>query len=124
MHRTRAGSDSGGSLVVSPCRGKPSRLQDLQIYTSTSFTDTFVQTLTPHSNSAGDNSGDNNVVGSKDSAGSGNTVTFPSILKDRDLAGSLSGLTNTIGSITNPSAGSGNRFLGNGNANGQNSGNG
>jgi hypothetical protein len=82
-----------------------------------------VQPLTQHSNSAGSNSGNNNVAGSGNSAGNGNTVTFPSILKDRDLVGSLSGITNTIGSITSPSAGSGNRFLGNGNGNGQNSGN-
>ncbi|KAJ4331991.1 hypothetical protein N0V87_008731 [Didymella glomerata] len=75
-------------------------------------------------NSAGSNSGNNNQAGTDNTAGSGNTVTFPSILKDRDLGSTLAGITNTIGSITNPSAGSGNRFLGNGNDNGSGSGNG
>ena len=35
-----------------------------------------------------------------------------------------SGLTNTIGSITEPSAGDGNKFLGNGNGNGNGNGQG
>lgn len=36
----------------------------------------------------------------------------------------VSGLTNTVGSITNPSAGDGNKFLGNGNGNGNGNGQG
>jgi hypothetical protein len=47
-------------------------------------------------------------------AGSGNNIN----LKDRGLVDSI------LGSITNPSAGTGNTLKGNGNSNGQNNGNG
>lgn len=77
--------------------------------------------LTPTSNSAGSNSGNANQIGSGNTAGSGNSATLPSILKSRGLGDTLS---TTLGSVTSPSAGSGNRFLGNGIGNGAGSGNG
>ncbi|KAF3008421.1 Extracellular matrix protein fras1 [Curvularia kusanoi] len=73
-------------------------------------------------NSAGNNNGNNNNAGVGNTAGSGNTVTFPSIgLKERAADG---GLTGILGSITNPKAGSGNSFLGNGAGSGNNNGQG
>ncbi|KAH3944924.1 hypothetical protein HBI56_152910 [Parastagonospora nodorum] len=88
-----------------------------------------------NNNEAGNNNGNNNEAGNKNGAGNGNTIKFPSLgLKERDaqpgLLDGLSGITNTIGSITNPTAGSGNSFKdiangnGNGNGNGNSAGNG
>ena len=71
-------------------------------------------------NSAGNKNGNSNTAGSGNSAGNSNTVNF----KERDLAGTASGITNTLGSITNPTAGSGNTFEGNGDGNGNGNGNG
>jgi phage repressor protein C with HTH and peptisase S24 domain len=85
-------------------------------------------------NSAGNNNGNDNVAGNENSAGNGNTFNLPSLTgllgKEkrtpdvvRDLLSPITGtLTNTVGSITSPVAGSGNSFLGNGNNNGQGNG--
>ncbi|KAH7408606.1 hypothetical protein DE146DRAFT_752732 [Phaeosphaeria sp. MPI-PUGE-AT-0046c] len=88
-----------------------------------------------NNNEAGNNNGNNNEAGNNNQAGSGNKVTFPSlggILKKREasLLDPLEGITNTIGSVSNPTAGSGNDFKdilngnGNGNGNGNSAGNG
>ena len=68
-------------------------------------------------------------MGSGSSAGVGNTLNLGGILKARqlpDLTNVLSELEleNTIGSVTNPTAGSGNSFLGNGANSGNNNGQG
>lgn len=60
----------------------------------------------------GNNNSNENEAGSANTVGNGNKLS----LKDRSLLGD--GLTNTIGSITNPTAGSGNKLIGNGNGNG------
>ena len=85
--------------------------------------------LTIFRNSAGNNDGNNNVVGSGSSAGVGNTLNLGGILKARQLPGLTNALSeleleNTIGSVTNPTAGSGNSFLGNGANSGNNNGQG
>jgi hypothetical protein len=87
-----------------------------------------VQALTPILQN---NNGNKNEIGDKNSAGNGNTFNLPSlsgILGKRglDLTKGVTeltdGLTNTVGSITNPEAGNGNSFLGNGNGNGKGNG--
>jgi hypothetical protein len=87
-----------------------------------------LQNKNGNDNSAGNGNGNNNKAGNGNEAGSGNTINFPSISKERrsgGLADMLSGVTNTIGSVTNPTAGSGNTFkdIANGNGNGNGNGN-
>ncbi|KAF2030703.1 hypothetical protein EK21DRAFT_100199 [Setomelanomma holmii] len=92
-----------------------------------------------NNNEAGNGNGNDNEAGSGNEAGNSNTFTFaktPSldsikdILKKREAGlldpaeGMLSGVTNTVGSVTDPTAGSGNTFEGNGNDNGNDNGNG
>jgi hypothetical protein len=79
-------------------------------------------------NSAGNGNGNHNKAGNGNEAVSGNTFKFPSISKERRSGGyedMLSGITNTIGSVTHPTAGSDNTFkdIANGNGNGNGNGN-
>jgi hypothetical protein len=77
-------------------------------------------------NSAGNGNGNHNSAGNDNQAASGNTFKFPSILEERKASydDPLSEIVNTIGSVTNPTAGSGNKFLGNLDGNGNKNGNG
>ncbi|KAF2821320.1 hypothetical protein CC86DRAFT_458997 [Ophiobolus disseminans] len=80
-------------------------------------------------NSAGNDNGNDNLAGSQNEVGNDNTFSFPSlknVLNEREagLLDPLRGMTSTVGSVTDPTAGSGNSFIGNGNDNGNNNANG
>jgi hypothetical protein len=93
-------------------------INESQLHTNANIT---LQNANGNGNSAGNNNGNNNNAGNGDAAGNGNSI---SLVKARDGSDLLSGLTNTIGSVTNPTAGSGNTFEGIANGNGNGNGNG
>jgi hypothetical protein len=85
------------------------------------FANAVYQNENGNNNEAGNDNGNDNEAGNDNQAGSGNTVTFPSVFAKRDI---VRDVMNTIGSVTNPTAGSGNEFTDNLNGNGNGNGNG